>query len=76
MTAENVYEVLETSDIYLLPGLTKQCGNFICSLVTHENVIDLLQTSRVRNIPRLEDRCTEYLAENVEFVCTKGSNTV
>ncbi|CAL8084175.1 unnamed protein product [Orchesella dallaii] len=60
-----VFDVLEISDIYLLPGLKKHCGIFLCNMVSRDNVIELLAIARLRDIVRLEDRCADYLADNI-----------
>lgn len=61
-------DVIEASDIYLLPGLKRLCGAFLCSVVSNSNVIDLLQAARFHELVRLEDRCAEYLAEHIAEV--------
>lgn len=71
LNLEIVFDVLEAADIYILPGLKKLCGEFLCKTIDLSNVVDLLETARLRELPRLETRCTEFLAENFCSVINK-----
>lgn len=66
LDAENVYDVLEAAEMFLLPDLKRQCGAFLGSFIELENAVDLLQTARLFSIPRLEQLCIEFMANNVE----------
>ncbi|XP_059091726.1 ankyrin repeat and BTB/POZ domain-containing protein 1-like isoform X2 [Tigriopus californicus] len=66
LTTKNVYEVLEAADLYLLPSLKRQCGNFLSQFLDLDNVVSLLQTARLFGLPRLEHQCTEFIAMNIE----------
>ena len=64
---ENVYDVLEAADIFLLPDLKRQCGAFLENYLEMSNVIDLVNTARLFVLPRLEHACVEFIAK-VKFV--------
>ncbi|XP_013400284.1 ankyrin repeat and BTB/POZ domain-containing protein 1 [Lingula anatina] len=62
----NVFDILWTADMYLLPGLKRQCSNVIGNCLSCDNVISVLRTARLFNLPRLEDQCTEHIANNID----------
>lgn len=68
LTPENVYDVLEASEMFLLPDLKRQCGVFLGNFLEVPNVVDMTQTARLFNIPRLEHQCIEFMAKNIEEV--------
>ena len=69
LTAENVYDVLCMADMYLLPGLKRQCANVISQFLDVDTIVSILRTARMFNLARLEDQCAEFLANNIEKVC-------
>ena len=66
ISTENVYDVLEAAEIFLLPDLKRQCGSFLEQYLETSNVVELVQTARLFAIPRLEHACVEFIAK----VCT------
>ncbi|KAI0233742.1 Ankyrin repeat and BTB/POZ domain-containing protein 1 [Lamellibrachia satsuma] len=71
LTMENVYDVcdlLHSSDVYLLPGLKRQCATRLTQYIDTDTVMSLLCTARLYNLPRLEDHCSEFLAANIEKI--------
>ncbi|XP_064604723.1 ankyrin repeat and BTB/POZ domain-containing protein 1-like [Liolophura sinensis] len=68
LNKELVYEVLCIADMYLLPGLKRQCAAVIGQYMDTENVISILRTARVYNLPRLQDQCAQYMAENLDEI--------
>jgi ankyrin repeat/BTB/POZ domain-containing protein 1 len=69
ITLDNVHDVLFFADLYLLPGLKKQCGTEIAKYVDEDCVVEFLRISRLFNLPRLEDDCAEFVANNLDAVC-------
>jgi len=65
---ENVYDVLEAADIFLLPDLKRQCGAFLENYLEISNVIDLVNTARLFVLPRLEHACVEFIAKNIDEI--------
>ena len=65
---ENVYDVLEAADIFLLPDLKRQCGAFLENYREISNVIDLVNTARLFVLPRLEHACVEFIAKVKDIV--------
>ncbi len=63
-----VLDLLDKSEMYLLPGLKKHCGNFLARLISLDNVVDILKISRLHNLIKLEDSCTEFIADNISGV--------
>lgn len=63
-----MFEVLYKADMYLLPGLKKQCGLYIGDLIDEENIFTVLEVSRLFDLPKLEDRCAEFMATHIEQV--------
>jgi ankyrin repeat/BTB/POZ domain-containing protein 1 len=63
-----VYDVLVAADIYLLPGLQRQCGVFLAKCIDVYSVLDILRTARLFNLGRLEDACYQCIADNFETV--------
>ena len=53
LTIDNVYDVMEVSEMFFLQDLKRHCGLFLSSFVETENCVDLLCTARLFNIPRL-----------------------
>ena len=62
----NVYDVLEAAEMFLLPELKRQCGVFLADYLDSTNVVDLCRTARLFDIPRLEHACVSFMARNVE----------
>ena len=65
----NVYDVLLSSDVYLLAGLKRLCAIKMMRHIDADNVMSLTRTARLFNLPRLEDQCCEFVASNIEKVC-------
>ena len=72
LSIENVYEVLEASEMFFLQDLKRQCGAFLANFLEIDNVVDLLHTGRLFNIPRLEHQCVEFMARYIEDVSPAG----
>ena len=47
VSEESVLELLQTADMFLLPGLTKLCGNMLSNLIHTNTVLDILHTARL-----------------------------
>ncbi|KAK3102998.1 hypothetical protein FSP39_015652 [Pinctada imbricata] len=71
LTEDTVYDVLCCADLYLLPGLKRQCANCISKYISVDNVVQILLTSRLFVLPRLEDQCAEFIANNLDEVLRK-----
>ena len=67
---EEVYDLMCAADLYLLPGLKRQCANVVARYLQVSNVVMVIKTARLFNLPRLEDQCAEFMAENIEKVST------
>jgi len=67
ITEETISELLNVGDMFLLPGLKRECGNWLLKYIDQDNVISILNTARLFQLPRLEDACTGYLAENIHM---------
>lgn len=68
-----MFEVLRIGDMYLLPGLKRQCGNAISRYIDLDNVVSVLRTARLVNLPRLEDDCAMFIAQNLEPVIRRAN---
>ncbi|KAI9555576.1 hypothetical protein GHT06_018091 [Daphnia sinensis] len=68
LTADNVYELLNIGELYLMPGLKKLCANFLISVIDTQNVVSLIKMSRIYNLPRIEVFCIEFIAKNLEEI--------
>jgi len=66
LTADNVFDVLAAADMFMLPGLKRQCANVISQYLEVENVVNVLRSARLYDLPRLEDQCAEFMASNIE----------
>ena len=74
MSPDTVYELLEAADMFLLPGLKRQCGSYLGSgsgLLEVDTAADLVRTARLFDLPRLEHLCVEFMAKNIEQVSGK-----
>ena len=56
------------SDLYLLPGLKKQCANYIAQHLSPSTVIPIVMTSRLMQLSKLESICAQFIAYNLEKV--------
>ncbi|XP_064632554.1 ankyrin repeat and BTB/POZ domain-containing protein 1-like [Lineus longissimus] len=68
ITLENVHDVLFFADLYLLPGLKKQCGAEIAKYIDVDCVVEFLRIAQLFTLPRLEDACAEFVANNLDAV--------
>ncbi|KAK7486757.1 hypothetical protein BaRGS_00022041 [Batillaria attramentaria] len=68
LSEDTVYDVLCAADMYLLPGLKRQCGNALARMTDTDNVVWLVRTARLFSLPRLEAHCAEYIAANIAEV--------
>jgi len=66
ITEQNVADLLNIGDMFLLPGLKRECGAWLGKYIDQDTVLDILRTSRMYQLPRLEDLCTEYLSLHIE----------
>lgn len=64
----HVFDVLCAADIYLLPGLKRQCAIVIGQHLDINNVVYMLKLARMYELPRLEDQCTEFMAKFLEQI--------
>ena len=58
------------ADLYLLPGLKRQCANVVAQYLQVNNVVTVIKTARLFKLPRLEDQCAEFMAKHIEKVTT------
>ncbi|XP_029636543.1 ankyrin repeat and BTB/POZ domain-containing protein 1-like [Octopus sinensis] len=65
ISESNVSDVLYTADIYLLPGLKRQCANFMSKNLEVQQVVSVLRIARLFNLYRLQNQCAEYMATNL-----------
>jgi ankyrin repeat/BTB/POZ domain-containing protein 1 len=63
------YDVLCAADMYLLPGLKRQCGTALSRMLSIDNVVFMLRASRLFSLARLEASCAEFMASNIVQVC-------
>lgn len=68
LTEDTVYDVLCAADLYMLPGLKRQCANCISKYIDDSNVLSILMLSRLYSLPRLEDQCAEFMANNLDKI--------
>ena len=68
LSMDNVYDVIEVSEMFFLPDLKRQCGVYLTGFVEVDNAVDLIFTARLFNIPKLEQSCVEFMANNIEEV--------
>ena len=68
LTTVNVYDVLLSSDVYLLAGLKRLCAIKMMRYIDADNVMSLMRTAQLFTLTRLEDQCCEFVASNIEKV--------
>ncbi|XP_076362271.1 ankyrin repeat and BTB/POZ domain-containing protein 1-like [Tachypleus tridentatus] len=68
LTTSNVYDVLCTADMYLLPGLKCQCASYIAQQLDKSNIFFILRIARLFKLPRLEDQCAEFMSKHLEEI--------
>lgn len=68
LSTDTVVDTLIVADLYLLPGLKRQCAAFLAKTLDQHNVIEALELARMFDQPRLEDQCYQYIAHNFELV--------
>jgi ankyrin repeat/BTB/POZ domain-containing protein 1 len=68
ISPENVYDIMEMSDMFFLPDLKRQVGSYFTKFIAIDNVVDLLQTARLFNVPKLEHQCIEFMANYIEEI--------
>ncbi len=69
LTPSNTYDVLCAADMFLLPGLKRQCANVMGQYLDLDNCVNILRTARLFTLPRLEDQCAEFMAAYIDKVC-------
>lgn len=74
LTPENIFDILYTADLCLLPGLKSQCSHALGRFITTTNVVQMLRTARLFSLVRLEDQCAEFIAGNLEPVSASLAN--
>ncbi|XP_061167387.1 BTB/POZ domain-containing protein 3-like [Saccostrea echinata] len=84
LSIENVFEVLQASDFYIIPDLIDKCANFLCSCISNEKVLLVINTAHAFNLDhvlekalRYTDHCFEkvYLS-NIEAFCSLDVNII
>ncbi|XP_023341091.1 ankyrin repeat and BTB/POZ domain-containing protein 1 [Eurytemora carolleeae] len=66
---------MSVAEMFLLPGLKRECGNWLIRYIDADTVLPILRSSRLYSLPRLEDACTAYIADNIEqFVGNEDLN--
>lgn len=65
LSENTVYDILWYADLYMLPGLKRQCSNCIGKYINSDNVLQVLRSARLFNQARLEDQCSEFIANNL-----------
>jgi hypothetical protein len=61
-----VYDVLQTADLYLLPGLKRKCASELAiNHLNKETLFDFLKISRLYDLKKLEFACIAFLAQNL-----------
>lgn len=77
LNGNNVYDILEAADMFLLPTLKRECGNFLAEFAMEvDTVVTLVLTSRLFDLPRLEHQCTKFMANNIETVNNCNYHTI
>ncbi|CAL4061976.1 unnamed protein product, partial [Meganyctiphanes norvegica] len=66
VSMENATDVMMAADMYLVPGLKRQCGVFLGQKLNTSNVIICIKLARMFQLPRLEDQCVAYMAKNLD----------
>ena len=58
-----LYDVLQTAEMYLLPGLKRKCASELAAHhLTKENLFDFLRIARLYDLKKLEFACISFLA--------------
>ena len=66
-------EVMLVADMFLVPGLTRQCGVYLGTYLQIHNVTSTLKLARLFQLPRLEDQCVAFMAKNLDQVSFQES---
>lgn len=69
LNVDDVWDLLDAANIYLLSGLKKHCGNFLCNHISEDTVVEILRVARLHDLAKLEDTCAEFIADNINLVC-------
>lgn len=64
LTVENVCTVLDLAEKSIVPGLVKECLDYILHNVNIQNLCTVYQSAISHNIPLLKDSCEYKIAEN------------
>ncbi|XP_071745059.1 BTB/POZ domain-containing protein 6-B-like [Lepeophtheirus salmonis] len=62
-----VFELLYCSKKYMLPFLTKECIQYICSIVKPNNAILLMSKTKVYDCPEFWDKCWDVISSFPDF---------
>ncbi|KAL8620406.1 hypothetical protein ACOMHN_055487 [Nucella lapillus] len=65
LSEETASDVLCAADMYLLPGLKRQCGTAMIRMTALDNVVWMVRLARLFGLPRLESSCAEFIANNI-----------
>ncbi|XP_076067875.1 ankyrin repeat and BTB/POZ domain-containing protein 1-like isoform X2 [Oratosquilla oratoria] len=65
---DNVLDVMVAADMYLLPGLKRQCGVFLGQRLEVQSVVSVIRVARMFQLPRLEDQCVAFMAKHLDSV--------
>lgn len=65
---DEIYNVICTAEMYLLPGLKRLCTNAMVKILDVSNVVDAARVSRTFSMPRLESECCRFIAEYMDEV--------
>ncbi|KAK8398875.1 hypothetical protein O3P69_004161 [Scylla paramamosain] len=68
VSMETAMEVMMVADMFLVPGLTRQCGVYLGSCLQVHSVVSILKLARLFQLPRLEDQCVAFIAKNLDQV--------
>lgn len=65
---ETVVEVMVVADMFLVPGLKRQCGVYLGTRLQTHTVVSTLRLARLFQLSRLEDQCIAFMAKHLDQV--------
>ncbi len=63
-----VHEVLQLSDMYMLPVLRNLCVTLLSQYISIDNIFELIATAQLMKLDRLEEACVQFLAINLHHI--------
>ena len=74
LSIENVNEMLQASDFYMIPDLSDKCTDFLLKCISTEQVLHVLTTAHTFRLQNVLETALKYTDNFIEEVLSHGSN--